>query len=206
MSETESVTDYSSDDDDTTVVSSDDDDDDVEESEDDVTSPRDVRYQEPTDEELKQYLSKRSPKEIYKALLKEGSGKKHRKSKHHSRSRSRSPDKRRKRSKKDKSGLDEPKSKKSRKSKNNDSSVTPPPPPSRMTKAELQIELKKCREKIAKFTKKLEKSVNPKKDKKLVVKDSKEVEEEEEEEPKPLGNDIQGREIQGEPISPVYIK
>lgn len=205
MSETESVTDYSSDDDDTTVVSSDDDDD-VEESEDDVTSPRDVRYQEPTDEELKQYLSKRSPKEIYKALLKEGSGKKHRKSKHHSRSRSRSPDKRRKRSKKDKSGLDEPKSKKSRKSKNNDSSVTPPPPPSRMTKAELQIELKKCREKIAKFTKKLEKSVNPKKDKKLVVKDSKEVEEEEEEEPKPLGNDIQGREIQGEPISPVYIK
>lgn len=211
MSETESTSeiDYTSDDSESSTESE------IEEVQHNVkTSSKSIKDEEPSDAMVNELLAKYSPNEVYniiKGSMSNSEKKKH-KSHHHvrsiSRSRSRSTHRRSKGRKHSKESLDEPpKSKRGRKSssKKDDKDV---PPPSRMTKAELQIELKKTREMIKKMQNKLEKSANPKKEKKpkkdleIDDEDIKEIVEE----TKPLGNDIVGREIQGEPIEPVYLK
>lgn len=211
MSETESTSeiDYTSDDSESSTESE------IEEVQHNVkTSSKSIKDEEPSDAMVNELLAKYSPNEVYniiKGSMSNSEKKKH-KSHHHirsiSRSRSRSTHRRSKGRKHSKESLDEPpKSKRGRKSSSKkDNDV--PPPPSRMTKAELQIELKKTREMIKKMQNKLEKSANPKKEKKpkkdleIDDEDIKEIVEE----TKPLGNDIVGREIQGEPIEPVYLK
>lgn len=211
MSETESTSeiDYTSDDSESSTESE------IEEVQHNVkTSSKSIKDEEPSDAMVNELLAKYSPNEVYniiKGSMSNSEKKKH-KSHHHvrsiSRSRSRSTHRRSKGRKHSKESLDEPpKSKRGRKSSSSkkDNDV---PPPSRMTKAELQIELKKTREMIKKMQNKLEKSANPKKEKKpkkdleIDDEDIKEIVEE----TKPLGNDIVGREIQGEPIEPVYLK
>lgn len=210
MSETESTSeiDYTSDDSESSTESE------IEEVQHNVkTSSKSIKDEEPSDAMVNELLAKYSPNEVYniiKGSMSNSEKKKH-KSHHHvrsiSRSRSRSTHRRSKGRKHSKESLDEPpKSKRGRKSSSKkDNDV---PPPSRMTKAELQIELKKTREMIKKMQNKLEKSANPKKERKpkkdleIDDEDIKEIIEE----TKPLGNDIVGREIQGEPIEPVYLK
>lgn len=178
---------------------------------------------EPTDAMINEVISQLTPKQMYNLALhnptnlpqfQEKRGKSKTKKHHkHSRSRSRSPSDRKRKNKKskDKDGLDEPKGKRSsssrRSKKSKDSGDVPPP--SRMTKAELQIALKEAKQELNKYMKKLEKGQGAKKERK-----SKDIDEEEikikkevveEQEPKPLGNDIMGRPIQGEPIEPQYL-
>lgn len=211
MSETESTSeiDYTSDDSESSTESE------IEEVQHNVkTSSKSIKDEEPSDAMVNELLAKYSPNEVYniiKGSIPKSEKKIHKSHHHHirsiSRSRSRSTHRRSKGRKHSKESLDEPpKSKRGRKSSSKkDNDV---PPPSRMTKAELQIELKKTREMIKKMQNKLEKSTNPKKEKKpkkdleIDDEDIKEIVEE----TKPLGNDIVGREIQGEPIEPVYLK
>lgn len=216
MSETESTSeiDYRSDSDDSESSTESE----IEEVQHNVkTSSKSIKDEEPSDAMVNELLAKYSPNEVYNIIKgsMSNSEKKIHKSHHHhhirsiSRSRSRSTHRRSKGRKHSKESLDEPpKSKRGRKSSSKKDDRDVPPPPSRMTKAELQIELKKTREMIKKMQNKLEKSANPKKEKKpkkdleIDDEDIKEIVEE----TKPLGNDIVGREIQGEPIEPVYLK
>lgn len=71
-----------------------------------------------------------------------------------------------------------------------------------MLQAELgktREEMNKLKQKLEKYSKKSSKGGSSKKEEKPI----KEVPEEEES--KPLGNDIYGRQIQGEPVEPIYV-